>query len=69
MNSNIQHINTQITEHKKSVVNHPLYNQLNSIEDVQKLMEKGFDGEKLGAEINNERIKRIKIEIRFNGIS
>ncbi len=39
MNSNIQHINTQIAEYKKDVVNHPLYNQLNTIEDVQKLME------------------------------
>ena len=39
MNQNIQHINTQIAEHKRAVVNHPLYNQLNSIEDVQKLME------------------------------
>ena len=39
MNKNIQHINTQISEYKKDVVNHPLYNQLNSIEDVQKLME------------------------------
>jgi len=39
MNKNIQHINTQISEYKKAVVNHPLYNQLNTIEDVQKLME------------------------------
>ena len=39
MNKNIQHINTQISEYKKSVVNHPLYSQLNTIEDVQKLME------------------------------
>jgi len=39
MNKNIQHINTQISEYKKVVVNHPLYNQLNTIEDVQKLME------------------------------
>jgi len=39
MNKNIQNINTQIAEHKRDVVNHPLYNQLNSIEDVQKLME------------------------------
>ena len=39
MNPNIQHVNTHITEYKKDVVNHPLYNQLNSIEDVQKLME------------------------------
>ena len=39
MNKNIQHINTQIAECKKDVVNHPLYNQLNTIEDVQKLME------------------------------
>ena len=39
MNKNIQHINTQIAEYKKDVVNHPLYNQLNTIEDVQKLME------------------------------
>ena len=39
MNKNIQHINTQIAEYKKDVVNHPLYNQLNAIEDVQKLME------------------------------
>ena len=39
MNKNIQHINTQIAKYKRDVVNHPLYNQLNSIEDVQKLME------------------------------
>tara|TARA_B110000908_G_scaffold96313_1_gene113879 strand:+ start:1118 stop:1858 length:741 start_codon:yes stop_codon:yes gene_type:complete len=39
MNNNIQHINTQISEHKKAVINHPLYNQLNTIEDIQKLME------------------------------
>ena len=39
MHKNIQHINTQIAEYKKDVVNHPLYNQLNTIEDVQKLME------------------------------
>jgi len=39
MNNNIQHINSQISEYKKAVVNHPLYNQLNTIEDVQKLME------------------------------
>jgi len=39
MNKNIQHINTQITEHKKAVVNHPLYSQLNTIQDIQKLME------------------------------
>ena len=39
MNKNIQHINTQIADYKKEVVNHPLYNQLNTIEDVQKLME------------------------------
>jgi hypothetical protein len=39
MNKNIQHINTQIAEHKRDVVNHPLYSQLNTIEDVQKLME------------------------------
>jgi len=39
MNKNIQHINNQIAEYKKDVVNHPLYNQLNTIEDVQKLME------------------------------
>ena len=39
MNKNIQHINTQIADYKKDVVNHPLYNQLNTIEDVQKLME------------------------------
>ena len=39
MNKNIQHINNQIAEYKKDVVNHPLYNQLNAIEDVQKLME------------------------------
>ena len=39
MNKNIQHINTHISEYKKAVVNHPLYNQLNTIEDVQKLME------------------------------
>ena len=39
MNKNIQHINTQLAEYKKDVVNHPLYNQLNTIEDVQKLME------------------------------
>ena len=39
MNKNIQHINTQIAEYKKDVVNHPLYNQLNTIDDVQKLME------------------------------
>ena len=39
MNNNIQHINTQISEYKKAVINHPLYNQLNTIEDVQKLME------------------------------
>jgi hypothetical protein len=39
MNNNIQHINTQISEYKKAVVNHPLYIQLNTIEDVQKLME------------------------------
>ena len=39
MNKNIQNINTQIAEYKRNVVNHPLCNQLNSIEDVQKLME------------------------------
>ena len=39
MNPNIQHINTKIAKYKKDVVNHPLYNQLNTIEDVQKLME------------------------------
>ena len=39
MNNNIQQINTHIAEYKKAVVNHPLYNQLNTIEDVQKLME------------------------------
>jgi len=39
MNKNIQHINTQISEYKQAVINHPLYNQLNTIEDVQKLME------------------------------
>jgi len=39
MNKKIQHINTHISEYKKAVVNHPLYNQLNTIEDVQKLME------------------------------
>ena len=39
MNNNIQHINTQISEYKKAVINHPLYHQLNTIEDVQKLME------------------------------
>ena len=39
MNNNIKHINTQISEYKKAVINHPLYNQLNTIEDVQKLME------------------------------
>ncbi len=39
MNPNIKYINNQITEYKKDVVNHPLYNQLNSIEDIQKLME------------------------------
>ena len=39
MNKNIQHINTQITEYKKAVVNHPLYRQLNTIKDIQKLME------------------------------
>ena len=39
MNKKIQHINTHISEYKKAVVNHPVYNQLNTIEDVQKLME------------------------------
>jgi len=39
MNKNIQNINAQIADYKRDVVNHPLYNQLNSIEDVQKLME------------------------------
>ena len=39
MNNNIKHINNQISEYKKAVINHPLYNQLNTIEDVQKLME------------------------------
>ena len=39
MNKNIQHINNQIAEYKKDVINHPLYSQLNTIEDVQKLME------------------------------
>ena len=39
MNPNIQHINTKIAKYKKDIVNHPLYNQLNSIEDVEKLME------------------------------
>ena len=39
MNPNIQYINNQIAKYKKDVVNHPLYNQLNSIEDIQKLME------------------------------
>jgi len=39
MNKNIQHINTQISEYKLAIVNHPLYSQLNTIEDVQKLME------------------------------
>ena len=39
MNENIQHINTQIYEYKKAVINHPLYSQLKTIEDIQKLME------------------------------
>ena len=39
MNKNIQHINTQIYEYKKAVINHPLYSQLNTIEDIQGLME------------------------------
>ena len=39
MTKNIQHINTRISEYKKAFVNHPLYIQLNAIEDVQKIME------------------------------
>ena len=39
MNTNIRHIHSQIDQYKQAVVNHPLYNQLNTIEDVQKLME------------------------------
>ena len=39
MNKNIQHINNQISEYKKAVVNHPLYGQLNTVKDIQKLME------------------------------
>ena len=39
MNKNIEDINASISEYKKAVVNHPLYNQLNTIKDVQRLME------------------------------
>ena len=39
MNKNIQKINSQISEHKLAIVNHPLYNKLKTIEDVQKLMQ------------------------------
>ena len=39
MNKNIQKINSQISDYKLAIVNHPLYNKLNTIEDVQKLME------------------------------
>ena len=39
MNKNIQKINSQISDHKLAIVNHPLYTKLKTIEDVQKLME------------------------------
>ena len=39
MNKNIQKINSQISEYKLAIVNHPLYNKLKTVEDVQKLME------------------------------
>ena len=39
MNKNIQKINSQISDYKLAIVNHPLYNQLKTVEDVQKLME------------------------------
>ena len=39
MNKNIQKINSQISDQKLAIVNHPLYTKLKTIEDVQKLME------------------------------
>ena len=39
MNKKIQKINSQISDYKLAIVNHPLYNQLKTVEDVQKLME------------------------------
>ena len=39
MNENIEYINKQIYKYRKEVVNHALYNHLNTIEDIQKLME------------------------------
>ena len=39
MNPKILEVNKNIRSYKEEIVNHPLYNQLNTIEDVQKLME------------------------------
>ncbi|MAX68525.1 MAG: heme oxygenase [Flavobacteriales bacterium] len=39
MNPKILEVNKNIQSYKEEIVNHPLYNQLNTIEDVQKLME------------------------------
>jgi len=39
MNPIILEVNKNIQSYKEEIVNHPLYNQLNTIEDVQKLME------------------------------
>ena len=39
MNPKILEVNKNIQSYKEEIVNHPLYSQLNTIEDVQKLME------------------------------
>ena len=39
MNNHIKYINARISDYKKAIINHPLYTELNTIEDVQKLME------------------------------
>ena len=39
MNKNIKHIHSTIDSYKKAVVNHELYKELKTIEDVKKLME------------------------------
>tara|TARA_B110000003_G_scaffold108484_1_gene110978 strand:- start:206 stop:946 length:741 start_codon:yes stop_codon:yes gene_type:complete len=39
MNPKILEVNKNIQSYKEEIVNHPLYSQLNTIDDVQKLME------------------------------
>lgn len=39
MNTKILEVNKNIKSYKEEIINHPLYSQLNTIDDIQKLME------------------------------